>query len=96
MVTTHILWVLDHISSCLNFELISLAHGWHTHRHPHPSSQFSLFHFNIFHAAIIVFHPHWGDSGIRHRRYTAREKIAILSQIQCFNRFTPIFLSVNV
>ena len=55
---------------------------------------FSLFNFiiilSIVMPRLIILHPLGGDSGIRHRCYTAREKIAITAKIHRLKRETNV------
>jgi hypothetical protein len=69
-----------------------VVQGWRSHRHPHPPSLFSLLDFIIILSIVmprsIVLHPPGGDSGVRHRCYTAREKISITAKICHIKRET--------
>jgi transposase-like protein len=58
--------------------------------HLHPPSLFPIFISLYSPCLSIILHPPGGDSGIKRKRYSAREKIAILAKIRRIKRETGL------
>jgi hypothetical protein len=67
-----------------------LTDGTHIDQHPRSLSLFSLFFLIFAMPRLIILPPPGGVSGVQRRHYTAREKIAILSQIRHVKQETGV------